>query len=183
MERVQALAPTPILITVSGGNPAIQPLGAFITAAHAAGYPVALETQGTTMPLWVSRLDHLVLSPKPPSSGNVTPASFTLDAIRKAGPDTQVSVKIVVFDDEDLDYAEWVFNCIRGKPELYAGVRAIVQAGNRNPPPPATETPFDRSQVLSDTAALVEAVLARGMYDVKVLPQLHSLLWGNARGV
>ena len=59
----------PIMVTLSGGNPAIQPLGPLITAGRARGYRFALETQGSIARDWFADLDMLVLSPKPPSSG------------------------------------------------------------------------------------------------------------------
>src|ERR1700730_15205210 len=36
----------PILVTLSGGNPAIQPLGELIDLGHAHGYTFAIQTQG-----------------------------------------------------------------------------------------------------------------------------------------
>ena len=59
----------PIMVTLSGGNPAIQPLGPLITAGRARDYRFALETQGSIARDWFADLDMLVLSPKPPSSG------------------------------------------------------------------------------------------------------------------
>ena len=61
----------PIMVTLSGGNPAIQPLGPLIAEGHARGYRFALETQGSIARDWFADLDMLVLSPKPPSSGMV----------------------------------------------------------------------------------------------------------------
>src|SRR5688572_15697251 len=58
----------PILITVSGGNPALQPLDGLLDLGHQRGHTFALETQGSRPQEWFSKLDHLVLSPKPPSS-------------------------------------------------------------------------------------------------------------------
>jgi 7-carboxy-7-deazaguanine synthase len=62
----------PLLVTLSGGNPAIQPLGDLLDLGHAHGYTFAVETQGSVAPPWFARLDHLTLSPKPPSSKQVT---------------------------------------------------------------------------------------------------------------
>jgi 7-carboxy-7-deazaguanine synthase len=62
----------PLLVTLSGGNPAIQPLGDLLDLGHAHGYTFAIETQGSVAQPWFARLDHLTLSPKPPSSKQVT---------------------------------------------------------------------------------------------------------------
>ena len=59
----------PVLVTLSGGNPALQPLAPLIALGHAAGYRFAMETQGSVAQPWFADLDWLVLSPKPPSSG------------------------------------------------------------------------------------------------------------------
>src|SRR2546423_5629825 len=67
--EIQRLSPDPILVTLSGGNPAIQPLGDLIDLGHEHGYFFALETQGSIARSWMRRLDYLTLSPKPPSSG------------------------------------------------------------------------------------------------------------------
>src|SRR6185312_11456913 len=61
----------PILVTLSGGNPAIQPLGELLDLGHASGYSFALETQGSVAQSWFADLDYLTLSPKPPSSKQV----------------------------------------------------------------------------------------------------------------
>lgn len=61
-------------VTLSGGNPAIQPWGGqLVDLLHERGYRVAIETQGSVAPRWVTSVDELTLSPKPPSSGNPTP--------------------------------------------------------------------------------------------------------------
>ena len=67
--KVKRLSPQPILVTLSGGNPALQPLGKLIRLGKAEGYRFAIETQGTVARDWFQELDYLTLSPKPPSSG------------------------------------------------------------------------------------------------------------------
>ncbi len=62
----------PLTVSLSGGNPAIQPLGPLIDRGHGEGYRFALETQGSVARDWFADLDVLVLSPKPPSSGMET---------------------------------------------------------------------------------------------------------------
>ena len=58
----------PLMISLSGGNPAIQPLKPLIALGHAKNYTFALETQGSIAADWFEDLDVLTLSPKPPSS-------------------------------------------------------------------------------------------------------------------
>src|SRR6056300_1060971 len=50
---------TPITVSLSGGNPAIQPFGDLIDLGHSKGYRFALETQGSVPADWFSKLDTL----------------------------------------------------------------------------------------------------------------------------
>lgn len=54
----------PILVTISGGNPAIQPLGRLIALGKERHHRFAMETQGSVSDDWFANLDWLVLSPK-----------------------------------------------------------------------------------------------------------------------
>ncbi len=72
----------PVMVSLSGGNPAIQPLGPLIDRGHGEGYRFALETQGSVPKQWFADLDVLVLSPKPPSSEMTTDwAAFDTDPL------------------------------------------------------------------------------------------------------
>src|SRR5579864_3966914 len=68
MARVNALAGGQgVLITLSGGNPALQPLAPLIALGRNDGHGFAMETQGSMAQPWFADLDWLILSPKPPS--------------------------------------------------------------------------------------------------------------------
>ena len=88
----------PITVSLSGGNPAIQPLGPLIDHGHAQGYRFALETQGSVAKDWFAKLDTLVLSPKPPSSGMETDWGALAASIDAAGSKPRTVLKFVVFD-------------------------------------------------------------------------------------
>jgi len=71
--RVNELArDRPVLVSLSGGNPALQPLAPLIALGRRDGHSFALETQGSISQAWFAELDWLILSPKPPSSGMTT---------------------------------------------------------------------------------------------------------------
>ena len=77
----------PVLISLSGGNPALQPLDDLISLAHQSGHSLAMETQGSLAQPWFAKLDWLILSPKPPSSGMETDwAALDVDALKQLGP-------------------------------------------------------------------------------------------------
>lgn len=167
----------PILVTLSGGNPAIQPLGDLVDLGHTHGYTFAIETQGSIAQPWFARLDYLILSPKPPSSKQVTRwerldhcITYAAGGKRKV----QVCLKVVVFDEEDFAYA-------RSVAERYPGIPLYLQAGNHTPPHLAQE--IDMVGIMRRMDWLIERVVAEKWYNVTVLPQLHVMLWGNKRGV
>ncbi len=168
----------PILVTLSGGNPAIQPLGELIRLGHARGYTFALETQGTIYKNWFSELDYLTVSPKPPSSGMKTDWRRLTSCLEAAGDHTQTSLKVVVFDDADYEYAREV-----GR--RYPEAPMYLQVGNDDPPgpEPGDATEPDNAKLLDRYEWLVEKVLADRWNEATVLPQMHVLLWGNKRGV
>lgn len=175
--RVKTLMPERGWVTLSGGNPAIQNLGPLTAALHNAGFLVAVETQGTKAPEWFGDVDHLTLSPKPPSAGKTTSPREVIGAITalwaKARPCRleipRVCVKIVVFDAPDLLYARTIFAAVEANP--YPQCSAFVlQAGS--------STGAGRNELLQGLAWLEEQALHLG---VRVLPQLHAVVHGSRR--
>ena len=171
LAEVERLAGGPILVTVSGGDPALQELAPLIRAGQERGHTFALETQGAVAPPWFAQLDYLTLSPKGPSSGHLTGLG-ELEACREAagnGPETVF--KVVVFDDADFDYA-------RELAANYPDRPFYLQVGN--PVPVGEPEPAD---LLARYRWLVERTLSARWYQATVLPQLHVLVWGNTPGV
>ena len=169
----------PILVTLSGGNPAIQPLGDLIDLGHVHGYTFAIETQGSVAKPWFARLDYLTLSPKPPSSKQVTRwdrLDRCVAYVTGQADDHKVHacLKVVVLDEEDFTYVRYVA-------ERYPDIPLYLQPGNHTPPHLAQEV--DIAGIMRRMDWLIERVVAEKWYNVTVLPQLHVLLWGNKRGV
>ncbi len=167
----------PLMVSLSGGNPAIQPFGELIDLGHQQGYRFALETQGSVAKHWFCELDVLVLSPKPPSSNMETHWNSFNACLEAAGGKPQSLLKIVVFDELDYAYA-------RDTASRYPQLPVYLQPGNHTPPP------GDSDQAAIDLAGLnerfdwlVAKVTADQWFEARVLPQLHVLLWGNKRGV
>lgn len=166
----------PLMVTLSGGNPAIQPLGPLIARGRAAGYSFAMETQGSVVRDWFADLDMLVLSPKPPSSGMDTDWTKVAECITAAG-NAQTILKIVVFDDADFAYAQ---DAAARFPDL----PVYLQPGNHTPPPPQDDgAVVDHAGIEARMRWLVDRVTQHKWYAARVLPQLHVSLWGNKRGV
>jgi 7-carboxy-7-deazaguanine synthase len=160
-------------LTISGGNPALQDLRPLLDALQReGGWHVAMETQGTVAPAWLGKLQHLCLSPKPPSAGNVTTweeLALALDA----GP-AYTAVKVVVFDEHDYEYARYMLE----RAHAHGCRHLYISAGT--PPMDATEdVAVVRRRVLDAFAPLALRVAAE-LPAVRVLPQLHVLAWGMA---
>jgi 7-carboxy-7-deazaguanine synthase len=175
--RVEELAGAiPLLVSLSGGNPALQPLGPLIERGRGRGYTFALETQGSVAQPWFGLLEWLVLSPKPPSSAMPTDWR-TVDDCVAAGA-ARVALKIVVFDDADYAYA-------RTAAEKYPALPVYLQVGNPHPPISidGVAGEADPADLMARFRWLAAKVTADRWFDVTLLPQLHVLAWGNQRGV
>ncbi len=176
--EVKKLSPRPILVTLSGGNPALQPLGGLIRLGKAEGYCFAIETQGTMARDWFGELDFLTLSPKPPSSGMETDWDDLGHCVVAGGPETETVMKVVVFDENDYAYAIEVAH-------RFPKVPMYLQVGNDLPPGPEPDDRMepDVSKLLERYEWIAEKVVTDGLNEATVLPQLHVLVWGNKRGV
>jgi 7-carboxy-7-deazaguanine synthase len=161
-------------VTISGGNPALigKPMGEFIDLLHKNRIQVAIETQGSKFQEWFKEVDTLTLSPKPPSSGMNTNFEM-LNYIINNVPQGNVNLKVVVFDDYDFEYAKQIH-------KLHPNIPFNVQVGNDD-----VNSNHDIAiRLLQKFEWLTNKVINDNeMNKVRVLPQLHALIWGNKRGV
>ncbi|MEP3349368.1 MAG: 7-carboxy-7-deazaguanine synthase QueE [Marinomonas sp.] len=160
----------PILVTLSGGNPAIQDLSELISLGKEKGYTFAMETQGSVSAAWFAELDYLTLSPKPPSSKMKFDKMRFDIALEQAGS-ADKTLKIVIADEKDLIWAEEIKTLYPSLP-LYLQPCNLELEGS-----PSIDT------LTSKTLNLIDEVIQRGWFDATVLPQLHVYLWGNEKGV
>jgi len=167
----------PLTVSLSGGNPAIQPLAPLIETGRREGYRFALETQGSIARDWFGKLDVLTLSPKPPSSGMVTDWQKLAECVEAAGPDTQTVLKVVIFDEADYAFA-------RDVSERYPDLSCYLQPGNHTASEAhETDSAIDMAGIMDRMRWLVDRVTSDKWYTATVLPQLHTMIWGNLRGV
>ncbi len=163
----------PLMVSLSGGNPAIQDLWPLIDLGKSKGYTFALETQGSIAQDWFAALDVLTLSPKPPSSEMKTDWDMFDACVKAAGKDTKIALKIVIFDETDYKYAQDA--AVR-----YPDLPLYLQPGN----PVTNEKAIpDFDSIMSRMRWLTDKVTHDEWYSAVVLPQLHVLMWGNQRGV
>jgi 7-carboxy-7-deazaguanine synthase len=166
-------------VTVSGGNPALlKNLHELIEPLHEQGIEVALETQGSRWQDWFTSIDDLTISPKPPSSKMKT-NWIVLDEIvarlKENGRLSNLSMKVVIFNEEDLVYAEEVH-------ERYPDVPFFLQVGNDDLE--EDKSANLASHLLDQYEWLIDQVVdSEKLNHVRVLPQVHALVWGNKRGV
>jgi 7-carboxy-7-deazaguanine synthase len=166
-------------VTVSGGNPALlRKLDELIAILKENNIKIGVETQGSRWQEWLYDIDELTISPKPPSSGMITDFSVLSDIIEKLNArnsEQHISLKIVVFNKEDYEYAKQVH--LR-----YPTIPFYLQIGNDDIT--TTDNPQLISHLLEKYQELIDWVIKdEELRDVKVLPQLHALVWGNKRGV
>ena len=166
-------------VTISGGNPELlKNLTHLIDLLKANQIKVAIETQGSKWQDWFLQVDELTISPKPPSSGMVTDfdkLDMIINQLQEASKTQNASLKVVVFDDQDYQFAKKVH-------QRYQGVPFFLQVGNDD------NQTTDNQQLVSQLLEKYEWLIDKAMQDdelrdVKVLPQLHTYIWGNKRGV
>jgi 7-carboxy-7-deazaguanine synthase len=161
-------------VTITGGNPALigHPIQALVDQLHKLGVKVAVETQGSKWQDWFRSVDVLTISPKPPSSTMETDWEV-LDKIYQSLPEENYNLKIVVFNDADFDYAKKVH-------QRYPEIPFFLQPGNSE----VNELGSISDRLLRKLNWLIDKVIADPeMNEVRTLPQLHTLLWNNKRGV
>ena len=166
-------------VTISGGNPALlKNLDALVAILKEQGIKMGVETQGSRWQDWLYDIDELTISPKPPSSGMTTDFHVLSDILEKLearNSRQKISLKVVVFNQEDYAYAKQVH--LR-----YPAIPFYLQVGNDDTA--STDNAALVGRLLEKYEALIDQVMVDDeLTDVKVLPQLHALVWGNKRGV
>ena len=175
LELAAALPARVPRVILSGGNPALLQLGPLVDVLHDDGRMISVETQGSVWRDWLAKVDMLVVSPKPPSSGMVTPEheAQTAEFIGEAKyHNNGLALKIVVFDQADYDWARELL--LR-----WPSIPGFLSAGT----PQGVDT-IVLEEVACSYQRLCELVAGDpALGDVRVLPQLHVIAWGTARGV
>ncbi len=165
-------------VTLSGGNPALFVDLELVSELFL--FQLALETQGSVLidSDTLLLIKSLVISPKPPSSGmwfknSVETVSRLANRDNIAGGIT--SLKYVVFDKHDL---EWVVDFDNSLNSLTwkVAVQRFLSVG--------TTLPATTEQIIKSTRWLAETILKNPRFaNFRMLPQLHTLIWGSNKGV
>lgn len=165
----------PDLVVLTGGNPALHELAPLVAELQRQNFDVAVETQGSVWRDWLTQVDTLVVSPKPPSSGmagSKQDAQFQAFMRHADEHGARLALKIVVFDETDLRYAEEVASAYLVP--LYLSVGTDQGLDDED----------TKHRILARLRWLNEAVSRHpALARAHVMPQLHVLAWGTARGV
>lgn len=174
--RILALPGPTKTITISGGNPCLYDLGHLVMRLRDAGWTIWVETQGTIYRPWMNQVN-VTVSPKPPSAGRCDIERLEkFMAARPVHPGYDTVIKIPVdpgFNDgADLNFASMIFE----RADEWLSVTDLALS--------VVTYPSDSTQdVIDRWRAVVDWAMTANIPDVRVLPQLHVLLWGHARGV
>ena len=167
-------------VVLTGGNPCLYDFKQVIDILHNNNITVDIETQGSKMPDWLLDVDLLVISPKAPSSKQpdvyktVNEYMKLLSSIKQ-----KVAIKIPVFNEEDFEFAMKYYALVDYYREKDVDIDLYLSVGNTN----TTETGDISKRVLSDYEKLINMVANSYMERVFILPQVHTLVWGNKQGV
>ncbi len=155
----------PILVTLSGGNPAIYDFSELIQIGHDEGFTFALETQGSACPSYLADLDYLTINPKAPSSRALFDPIKLDNAIQAHH---SPFLKIVIANEKDYRFAKRIH-------KKYPHIPMSLQPCNPN----AKEgIEADINELNHQLKWLAELTQKDNWYDVTILPQLHVLMSG-----
>ena len=186
VDRVVALAGVPSSVVLSGGNPALQLHMKSILDLVPQYVSVSIETQGTLYQPWFRSCDWVVISPKLSNAQLTRPISpkFVKELVSRITSDepmpyfqgrhtvhpTQVALKIVVFGFEDVDEAVYLYSSIVPPSNFFLQIGTHIE---------------DTTEDILDRWRMITQYVTSHKYDslqVRVLPQMHVLLWGHGRG-
>jgi 7-carboxy-7-deazaguanine synthase len=203
MRRLNDLPEAP-WVTFTGGDPCIHKgLDVLIGACNSHGMLVNVETQGEMWPEWLEGADCVTFSPKGPSSGNITEIDKFVHKlfVFRGCSNARIAVKVVVFDEADLAYAQSVYYALEQTGRPYQGfyyqvgspielpLVLLEQLKDEHGHDPeqlqmakAVELGHHkRESILALYESLTASVLKSGAMNAltHITPQMHVLLWPN----
>lgn len=159
------------LVVITGGNPCIYDLHMVIDMLKESDYEIHIETQGTIIPAWLSKVDFVSLSPKRSyvEGGFYATAgerSIIKGMIKELG-DTPHQLKFVIGNDCEYTLA--------------------LEMAKSNPLEVVMFQPKYTDGIPNSES--ITALADKICNDVRIppnvcfMPQLHRVIWGDANGV
>ena len=165
-------------VVLTGGNPCLYNFKDTINILHENNINVDIETQGTIFPKWLYMCDLIVFSPKPPSS-TMKDVYDKIDEylkwLKKSSLHNCICIKIPIFNKEDFIFAEKYYNLV----ENYDNVKLYLSVGNDN----VNEEGDISKRILEKYKQVIEWSIQSNLKHVYIIPQVHTLIWGNKNGV
>lgn len=171
-------------MTFTGGNPCMHNLDYLVSLLHGIKLRINVETQGTLAPEWLQSADLITCSPKGPGMGEVTDVrvldKFLATCWQYNKP---VCMKIVIFDQRDLDFAVEMHEQFKDFPCSW-----FLSLGNTYPPGYHPEYhPATHAEAM-DNALIRYRMLFEDIQNhpvlskMRFLPQWHWFVWGDEKG-
>lgn len=165
-------------VILTGGNPCLYDFELFIEEMYRNHIRVDIETQGSILPNWLIDCDTIVISPKPPSSKQKDVYSLINLWLDNNEYIPETAIKIPIFDLVDFNFALNYNQLIKSYRDKH-NVKLYLSIGNTN----TMESGDISSRILMDYKNLIDIVMNSELDDVYILPQIHTLIWGNKQGV
>lgn len=180
-------------VILTGGNPCLQKhVNILLNIMPHARFGV--ETQGSVYQPWLQDCDLIVVSPKLPSARGYeayspTPIPHLKQFVKsiegtRTSTSPKIAIKIVVFEPVEIIDALWLG--IEAMTHSSQRTDLFLQVGTK--PEDTTDDILNRQQrliselhVLLETDRFVRAL--QTFKTIRILPQLHVLLWGHSKGV
>lgn len=184
-------------VTFSGGNPCMHDLSELVKRIRGfdmlmGDIKIAVETQGTLLPEWLHWCDVITVSPKSPGMGEQYEHDKFLRFVMGFKHHKGFNVKVVVFSMQDIEWARTINELMIAEG---LGDKMYLSLGNPYPPGHPNLKSLERESGISEEAELKLRLMENyaqltedllqlpDMQNVKFLPQLHVLAWGNKQGV
>ncbi len=171
-------------ITFSGGNPCIHDLSKLVRTLKDWGYRITVETQGTFCPSWLFDVDIITVSPKGPGMGEKFELSKYEYFIRAFAGRKAINTKVVIFNDQDLKFAEEIATIWSAAGYSMDG----FYLSQGNPFPPGKSMPIGEQLHIDglrdEYLRMFDKIKVNPILShAKWLPQFHVWLWSNKQGV
>lgn len=167
-------------VVITGGNPLLQELSYLIKLLQDKDFEVHIETQGTIWKNWLHNADYVSVSFKGPSSGNTIPIKDAVSFIQNLdNKEVFYDLKLAVDITQDVDFVKELITALANRNLIYTSI--ILQ------PVAKVTNSFDVVEYSKRYSDLVKFVIEDNLKystsKIKVLPQLHKIVWGNQEGV
>ncbi len=164
-------------INFTGGEPFIHELGKTIEMLQDYKWKVTCETNGTIWPGYLEKFDLVTISPKLPSMRPILAINPEIvQHLLRWSKKSQL--KFVVTTQSDLDEIHTFLQTLELKCPLVFQPNGMIEVATEN-------TAMWREIYLTRLVSLWHAIQEPrwANYDVRVIPQLHTLLFGHRKGI